>query len=215
MDQLALVGTALGLGISSGLSLYGTAFLLGLALQLGWLRPSPAFEGLGVLGDPLVLTLAGILFAVEFLADKIPWVDSVWDALNTVIRPVGGALLAMRALGDLSPAAEVIAFLLLGGVTLVTHTAKASVRLAVNTSPEPFSNALVSFGENGLVLGGVWLAVAHPWIALVLGAVTVVAAVTVTIWLAGRVAAALRGLRSRVAARFSSRARGARGRPAA
>ena len=202
MDHLAVVGTAVGLGVSAGLSLYGTAFLLGLAIRLGWLQPAPSFEGLWVLGDPLVLTLAGALFAVEFLADKIPWVDSVWDALNTVIRPVGGALLAMRALGDLSPAAEVIAFLLLGGVTLVTHTAKASVRLAVNTSPEPFSNVLVSFGENGLVLAGVWLAVAHPLLALLLGLAVLVAAVTLTVWLAGRVVAALRAFRARVAARF-------------
>ena len=202
MDHLAVVGTAVALGVSAGLSLYGTAFLLGLAIRLGWLQPAPSFEGLWVLGDPLVLTLAGALFAVEFLADKIPWVDSVWDALNTVIRPVGGALLAMRALGDLSPVAEVIAFLLLGGVTLVTHTAKASVRLAVNTSPEPFSNVLVSFGENGLVLAGVWLAVAHPLLALLLGLAVLVAAVTLTVWLAGRVVAALRAFRARVAARF-------------
>jgi hypothetical protein len=202
MDHLAVVGTAVGLGVSAGLSLYGTAFLLGLAIRLGWLQPAPSFEGLWVLGDPLVLTLAGALFAVEFLADKIPWVDSVWDALNTVIRPVGGALLAMRALGDLSPAAEVIAFLLLGGVTLVTHTAKASLRLAVNTSPEPFSNVLVSFGENGLVLAGVWLAVAHPLLALLLGLAALVAAVTLTVWLAGRVVAALRAFRARAAARF-------------
>lgn len=202
MDHLAVVGTAVGLGVSAGLSLYGTAFLLGLAIRLGWLQPAPSFEGLWILGDPLVLTLAGALFAVEFLADKIPWVDSVWDALNTVIRPVGGALLAMRALGDLSPVAEVIAFLLLGGVALVTHTAKASVRLAVNTSPEPFSNVLVSFGENGLVLAGVWLAVAHPLLALVLGLAALVAAVTLTVWLAGRVVAALRAFRARAAARF-------------
>lgn len=201
MDHLA-IGTAVGLGVSAGLSLYGTAFLLGLAIQLGWLQPAPSFEGLWVLGDPLVLTLAGALFAVEFLADKIPWVDSVWDALNTVIRPVGGALLAMRALGDLSPVAEVIAFLLLGGVTLVTHTAKASVRLAVNTSPEPFSNILVSFGENGLVAAGVWLALAHPLIALLLGLAAVVTAVCLTIWLAGRVVAALQAFRARAAARF-------------
>jgi len=202
MDHLAVVGTAVGLGVSAGLSLYGTAFLLGLAIRLGWLQPAPSFEGLWILGDPLVLTLAGALFAVEFLADKIPWVDSVWDALNTVIRPVGGALLAMRALGDLSPVAEVIAFLLLGGVALVTHTAKASVRLAVNTSPEPFSNVLVSFGENGLVLAGVWLAVAHPLLALLLGLAALVAAVTLTVWLAGRVVAALRAFRARAAARF-------------
>jgi len=106
-----------------------------------------------------VLSVAGVLFAVEFLADKVPIVDSVWDAIHTVIRPVGGALLASHAPGDLSPVAEVLMFLLLGGATLATHAAKATTRLAVNASPEPVSNVAVSPGvcpSNGSepVVGG-------------------------------------------------------------
>jgi hypothetical protein len=201
METLELVGTALGLGIAAGLSLYGTAFLTGLAIHLGWVRLAPAWEPLQVLADPLVLVITGVLFAIEFLADKIPWVDSLWDAVHTVIRPVGGALLAMRVLGELSPVAEVIAFLLLGGATLATHSAKASVRLVVNTSPEPVSNILVSLGENGVVAGAVWLALAHPLWTLGLGLLAVAVAVTVTGWLARRAFGVLRRRWSRSASR--------------
>ena len=130
-----------------------------------------------MLADPLVLAVSGVLFLVEFLADKIPVVDSLWDAVHTVIRPVGGALLASRALGELSPAAEVLALLLLGGATLATHAAKATTRLAVNASPEPVSNVLISLAENGLVAGAVWMALAHPLLALGVGLVAVALAV--------------------------------------
>ena len=94
-DPMEAIGSALGLAMASGLSLYGAAFVVGLAIQLGWLTPGPGWHGLQVLADPLVLALAGVLFAIEFLADKIPWVDSAWDAVHTVIRPIGGALLCV------------------------------------------------------------------------------------------------------------------------
>lgn len=197
MDTLGVVGSALGLGLAAGLSLYGTAFVLGLAIRLEWLALAPQWKAVGVLADPVVLTIAGILFVVEFLADKIPWLDSAWDAVHTFIRPIGGALLASRVLGDLSPAAEVIAFILLGGVTLAAHTAKASVRLAVNASPEPFSNIIVSSTENALVVGTVWLAVNHPIVTLALGVGGVAAAVSVTVWLGRRAIRGLRALRRR------------------
>ena len=130
-----------------------------------------------------MLAISGVLFLVEFLADKVPIVDSVWDAIHTVIRPVGGAFLASRALGDLSPVAEVLAFLLLGGATLTTHAAKATTRLAVNASPEPVSNVLVSLAENGLVAGAVWLALTHPLLALVAALLALAVAVTLVAWL--------------------------------
>jgi hypothetical protein len=193
MDTLALLGTALGLGLASGLSLYGTVFVTGLTVHLGWIRLATEWQGLDVLGDPVVLVPAGVLFAVELLADKIPWLDSLWDSVHTVIRPIGGALLATRVLGDLSPAAEVVAFLLLGGVTLTAHGAKAGFRLLVNTSPEPFSNGVVSLSENVLVGTGVWLALAHPLLALVVGLVGLAACVAVTLWLGRRLRRALRG----------------------
>jgi hypothetical protein len=109
------VGAALGLAIASGLSLYAAVFVSGLAIRLEWVHLAPAWTSPAVLADPVVFAVSGVLFLVEYLADKIPVVDSLWDAVHTVIRPVGGALLASRALGELSPAAEVLALLLLGG----------------------------------------------------------------------------------------------------
>src|SRR5215831_5338442 len=167
---MTTIGTALGLGLASGLSLYGAAFLTGLAIHLGWVHVDPAWAALRVLADPPVLLLTGALFLLEFFADKIPWVDSVWDVLHTVIRPIGGALLALRALGHVDPTVEVVAFLLLGGVTLTTHAAKASLRLLVNLSPEPVSNVIVSLAENGFLVGAVWRALAHPVTALAVSA---------------------------------------------
>jgi hypothetical protein len=181
------LGAALGLAVASGLSLYGTVFVAGLAIRLGWVHLAPAWASLEALADPIVLGVSGVLFAIELLADKIPLVDSLWDAVHTVIRPIGGALVATRALGELSPSAQVLAFLLLGGATLATHAAKASTRLVVNASPEPVSNILVSLTENGLVVGAVWMALAHPVLALGVGLIAVVAAVTLTVWLARRV----------------------------
>ena len=189
------LGAGLGLAVASGLSLYGSVFVTGLAIRLGWVHLGPTWASLGVLADPIVLGVSGFLFAIEFLADKIPVVDSLWDAAHTVIRPVGGALLASRALGDLSPAAEVLALLLLGGATLATHAAKATTRLAVNTSPEPVSNVLISFAENGIVAGVVWLALTHPIVALGAGIVALAVAVTLTVWLARRAWSVLGRLR--------------------
>jgi hypothetical protein len=192
VDQLTLLGTALGLAVASGLSLYGAAFLTGLLIHLGWVRLDAGWHSLAVLADPLVLVVAGALFAVEFFADKVPWLDSAWDAVHTVIRPIGGAILASRVFGDLSPPAEAVALLMLGGVTLATHGAKASMRLAVNASPEPVSNILLSLSENTLVAGGVWLALAHPLLALGLALMALALAVTGLVWLGGRAARVLR-----------------------
>jgi hypothetical protein len=180
------LGAAVALAVASGLSLYGTVFVTGLAVRVGWVQLGPTFASLGVLSDPVVLSVAGVLFAVEFLADKIPFVDSVWDAVHTVIRPIGGALLASRALGELSPVAEVLMLLLLGGATLATHAAKATTRLAVNASPEPASNVLVSLAENGVVALAVWLALTHPLLALAAGLAVLALAMTLLVWLGRR-----------------------------
>src|SRR5262245_42766867 len=158
METAGPVGAALGLAVASGLSLYGTVFVSGLAIRLGFIHLAPAWASLGVLADPVVLVVSGVLFTVEFLADKIQVVDSLWDAVHTVIRAVSAALLASRALGELPPVAEALALLLLGGATLATHAAKATTRFVVNASPEPMSNVLVSLAENGLVVGAVWIA---------------------------------------------------------
>src|SRR5258705_9173358 len=140
MEVLQTLSVALGLAALSGYSLYLTVFSTGLAIHLGWVNLAPQFSSLSVLGDPGILIVSGILFALEFFADKIPWVDSIWDAVHTVIRPIGGALLAIQVLGHPSPAFTVIVALLAGGTSLIAHTAKAATRLASNTSPEPFSN---------------------------------------------------------------------------
>ena len=162
MDVLQTLSVALGLAALSGYSLYLTVFSTGLAVHLGWVHLAPQFSSLSVLGDPGVLIVSGILFAMEFFADKIPWVDSVWDAAHTVIRPIGGAFLATRALGHATPAFEVIVALLGGAMSFASHSLKASTRLVVNSSPEPFSNIAVSAAENVLVVGAITLLWHYP-----------------------------------------------------
>jgi len=119
-----------------------------------------------VLGHPVIITIAGILYFLEFFADKIPWVDSAWDAVHTVIRPVGGALLAIQVLGHSSPTFDIVVLLLAGGTSLMAHTAKASSRLVANASPEPFSNIGLSLVEDAAVFGGLALIYYNPLIAL-------------------------------------------------
>jgi hypothetical protein len=162
MEVLQTLSVALGLAALSGYSLYLTVFSTGLAIHLGWVHLAPQFSSLSVLSDPGILIVSGILFALEFFADKIPWVDSIWDAVHTVIRPIGGAFLATRALGHASPVFEVIVALLGGAMSFASHSLKASTRLVVNSSPEPFSNIAVSTGENVLVVGAVALLWHYP-----------------------------------------------------
>jgi uncharacterized protein DUF4126 len=162
MEVLQTLSVALGLAALSGYSLYLTVFSTGLAIHFGWVHLAPQFESLAVLGDPSILIFSGILFALEFFADKIPWVDSVWDAVHTVIRPLGGAFLATRALGHTTPVFEVIVALLGGAMSFASHSLKASTRLVVNSSPEPFSNIAVSTGENVMVVGAVTLLWHYP-----------------------------------------------------
>src|ERR1700757_442371 len=162
MEVLQTLSVALGLAALSGYSLYLTVFSTGLAIHFGWVHLAPRFESLSVLGDPAILIVSGILFTLEFFADKIPWVDSVWDAVHTVIRPVGGAFLAARALGHTSPVFEVIVALLGGAMSFASHSLKSSTRLVVNGSPEPFSNIAVSAGENVMVVSAVALLWHYP-----------------------------------------------------
>jgi len=167
METLALLGAALGIATLSGINLYLTVFATGLAIQQHWITLSPQYQGLAVLGEPAVVVIAGVLFALEFLADKVPGIDTAWDAVHTAIRPIGGAFLALRVLGNTDPAYEVIIALLAGGVALTAHSAKAGTRLLVNGSPEPFSNIAVSLVEDAGVVGGLALIYAHPAVAFV------------------------------------------------
>jgi Domain of unknown function (DUF4126) len=162
MEVLQTLSVALGLATLSGYSLYLTVFATGLSIHLGWVHLAPQYASLSVLGDPVILIVSGILFALEFFADKIPWVDSVWDAVHTVIRPVGGAFLAVRALGSTNPVLEVVVALLGAAMSFTSHSLKAGTRLVVNSSPEPFSNIAVSTGENILVLGAATLLWHYP-----------------------------------------------------
>ena len=166
MDQLKLLGVALGLACLAGVNLYLTVFVTGLAIHQHWIVLGPAYQSLAILGDPLILWIAGTLYVLEFFADKIPWVDSAWDTVHTIIRPIGGALLAIRVLGQTSPAFDVVVALVAGGASLVTHSAKASTRLVANTSPEPFSNIVLSLAEDAAVIGGLALIHYNPLWAL-------------------------------------------------
>jgi len=166
VEQLNLLGVALGLATLAGINLYLTVFVTGLALNQNWITLSPQYQSLEVLAHPAIIIIAGILYFLEFFADKVPWIDSAWDAVHTVIRPIGGAMLGLQVLGQSTPAFDVIVALLAGGTTLVAHTAKASSRLAVNTSPEPFSNIGVSLFEDAAVFGGLALIYYNPLIAL-------------------------------------------------
>ncbi|MEY2439416.1 MAG: hypothetical protein QOI34_801, partial [Verrucomicrobiota bacterium] len=167
VERLNLLGVALGLACLAGINLYLTVFATGLAIHFHWITLAPAYQSLEVLGNPVVLGVAGLLYLVEFLADKIPWIDSAWDAVHTVIRPIGGALLAIQVLGHPTPLFTVIVGLLAGGTSLITHTAKSATRLTTNTSPEPFSNIALSFGEDVAVVGGLALIYHNPILALI------------------------------------------------
>lgn len=174
MDMAQTIALSAGLAWASGLRLYLVVFLAGVLSYFGYLHlPST----LAVLQHPLVIAVAGVMAFAELIADKVPAFDSVWDGFQTFIRIPAGALLAALALGDADPAWMVAAGLIGGTITAGTHFAKAGSRLAINTSPEPFSNWLASFGEEGLVLGGLWAMLASPVLFLVLLAVFMIVAV--------------------------------------
>jgi len=165
MDQLSQVALAGSLAWASSIRLYATIFVVGLLGRLDYLHlPEPLL----VLQHTWVLTASGIMVAGEFFADKVPGFDSAWDAIHTFIRIPAGAFLAWGALGDATPAAQTAAAILGGVIAGGTHLAKSGGRAVVNTSPEPLSNWTLSFGEDGLVLGGLFLAITHPLAFLVL-----------------------------------------------
>lgn len=166
MEQLNLLGVALGLAALAGINLYLTVFVTGLAVNQHWITLAPQYQSLDVLAHPVIITIAGLLYFLEFFADKIPWIDSAWDAVHTVIRPIGGALLGIQVLGHSSPTFDVVVLLLAGGTSLVAHTAKATSRLVANASPEPFSNIGLSLAEDAAVFGGLALIHYNPLMAL-------------------------------------------------
>jgi hypothetical protein len=165
MNPLQIISLALGTGFSSGLNLYATVATLGVLERTGVIHLPDSMRGLANLW---VIGIAGVLYAIEFSADKIPYVDTVWDVLHTFIRPPAAAVLAYAAAGSAAPEWRWGAALLAGGVALTSHGAKASARAAANVSPEPFSNWTLSVGEDVLAVGLSWMAAAHPALTIVL-----------------------------------------------
>lgn len=164
MGAIESLSLAMGTAWTSGINLYATVAALGIAGRLQMIQLPP---GLEILTDPVVIAVACVMYVVEFFADKVPYVDNGWDTIHTFIRVPAGAILAARSLGELNPALELAAYLAGGTMALAAHGAKATTRLAINTSPEPFSNWFASIGEDLAVLGGIWMVFNHPLLMLI------------------------------------------------
>jgi hypothetical protein len=159
MEIIASLGRTMGFSFAAGINLYATVAILGLASRYQWVTLPSQFQAFD---NDWVIGTAIVLYAVEFVADKIPWFDTVWDAIHTAIRPVGGAVIAVTTLGDASPATETMIGLFGGALAASTHFTKAGTRAVANTSPEPFSNWILSLGEDLFVVGLGFLALKYP-----------------------------------------------------
>lgn len=168
MGVVELLGLAGSISLLSGWRLYLTVFVTGLAMRLQWISLPENLQMLDALANPWVLGISAIGALTEFFADKILWLDSIWDGIHTFIRPLGGALLALAIVDAGDPAWQVIVFLLGGGAAMASHSAKAGARAMINTSPEPVSNAVVSTGEDVATAGLLVLALANPVAALII-----------------------------------------------
>jgi len=206
-DLTHAIALSLGIGWASGINLYAAVLILGLLGASGNLDLPP---GLEVATNPLVIFAAGFMYLVEFFTDKIPGVDTVWDGLHTFVRIPAGAMLAAAALGDLGRGAEVAAALLGGGLATASHAAKAGSRVLINTSPEPFTNWAASIAEDVAVVAGLFLALNHPVLFLVLLA----AFLLLLAWLLPRLWRGIAGLLRTVGRWFGTRAEGSPGAPA-
>jgi hypothetical protein len=176
MDTVSIIALSMGAAWASGINLYATIFMLGYLGTTGNIDLPP---DLMVVTDPLVMTSAGLMYCVEFFADKTPGVDTAWDTLHTFIRIPLGAVLAMGAVGDMSPAVELAAFIVGGSLTAATHATKTGSRIVINSSPEPVTNWTASVGEDLLVITGIWAALNHP-VAFLIALVVFIA---LMIWL--------------------------------
>jgi len=170
----------MGFSFAAGINLYATVAILGLASRFDWVTLPPQFK---VFDNDIVIAAAIVMYVIEFFADKIPWVDSIWDAMHTVIRPVGGALIAVATLGDASPTVEGLAALLGGTLAAGSHFTKAGTRAVANTSPEPFSNWLLSLSEDFFVVGLGFLALKYPAAAAIVVVMCVVVMLTFAAWI--------------------------------
>lgn len=177
MGAVELVGVAASLSFLAGWRLYACVAAAGLAMRFGLLDLPQQIQSLDALANPWVIGVAGIAAIAEFVADKVMWFDSFWDGAHAFIRPLGGALLALAVVDAHDPAWQVVVFLLGGGAALLSHSAKASARAVINTSPEPISNIAVSTTEDVVTAGGLWLALSQPAIAIVVALVLFVGSI--------------------------------------
>jgi hypothetical protein len=177
LDQIAnTISLTMGVAWASGINLYAAILVLGLLGTTGNISLPATLQ---ILTDPMVITAAGVMYFVEFFADKMPGVDTGWDTLHTFIRIPAGALLAAGAVGDVNPAVALTAAILGGGLAAGAHAVKSGSRVIINTSPEPFTNWTASIAEDIAVIGGLWTALHYPWLFLVL----MVIFIGLTVWL--------------------------------
>lgn len=194
MGAVEMIGMAGSLSLLAGWRLYASLLAAGIAMRLGIIDLPDRLDALDVLANPWVIGAAGFGTLAELLADKVAWLDSLWDTVHTLVRPAGGALLALAVVDAGDPVWQVVTILLGGGAALLSHSAKAGARAVVNTSPEPMSNMVVSTGEDIATAGSLWLVMAHPTAAVIVALVVLATALLllVTSW------RALRGIRRRL-----------------
>jgi Domain of unknown function (DUF4126) len=187
MEILAALGRTMGFSFAAGINLYATVAILGLASRYNWVSLPPQFRAFD---NDIVIGVAIVLYIAEFVADKIPWFDSIWDAVHTAIRPVGGAVIAVTTLGDASPTTEALVGLLGGTLAAGSHFSKSGTRALANTSPEPFSNWILSIAEDVFVVGLGFIALKYPIVAALVVALSLVVIVMFATWI-------IRGIRRR------------------
>lgn len=198
MNSVSLLSSILGLGFASGVNLYASVLVVGLGVRYGWLQGLPG--DLQVLANPVVLAIAGVMYFLEFFADKIPYVSVAWDSVHTFIRPLGGAALALASAAHLSPEMQAVAMLAGGTAALGAHSTKMGYRLIAHASPEPVSDSIFSLAEDAGVVGLVSLVYLHPVVGL-----AVVCVLLVAVFFALRlVIRVLRGVARRVGSWFRS-----------
>ena len=194
MSAAEIVALAASISLLAGWRLYLVVFATGLAMKFGWVALPDQLRALDVIANNWIIGIAGVGAIAEFFADKIAWIDSAWDAIHSFVRPLGGAMLSLAIVDAGDPTWQVASFLLGGGAALVAHAGKAGARTLVNTSPEPFSNIVVSTGEDVATAGLFALAIANPIAAAIIALILVV----LSLWLAIAARRALKRLFDRV-----------------
>ncbi len=180
MDLLVTLGRTLGFSLAAGVNLYATVALLGLAARFGWVTLPEQYQAFN---NEWIIGAALVLYAIEFVADKIPWVDTLWDSVHTLVRPLGGALIAVATLGEASPTLEAIVALAGGTIAASSHLTKAGTRVAANVSPEPFSNWVLSLAEDLFVIGLGFVALKYPLVALAVVVLLLISFVVILRWI--------------------------------